>query len=382
MDFNKLVIREQTNCTKWDLPRDPDVIPMWVADMDFLSATPIREALIERAQHNCYGYPYHQEEDLFKIISEWLHKRFFISIDPSCIFPIAGVVPSLFHCVETLTNIGDNIIIQSPVYPPFFSAVLNQSRNLLINSLQEKDGYYTIDFDDLEEKAQSASMFILCSPHNPIGRVWSKEELLKIGNICCKNSVIIVADEIHHDLVFIPHTPIFSLSKEISQQTITLLSPSKTFNTAGLFTSFISTENQRFRDQLYQSLKNKHAHHVNLFGIVATKAAYQYGEEWLTQLLPYLKENALYIHNYFKNNIPSISMTVPEGTYLGWIDFRNLNLKGQDLNDFLLHKAKLWLSNGIDFGIEGKGWARINYACPRSILEKAMLNLTKAIQEL
>ncbi len=378
MEWDNFIDRNHTGCNKWDAVREEGVIPMWIADMDFLSPKAVQQAIIERAEHNCYGYPYHSDIELRNTISQWLFKRFTVSLSSDNMFPIAGVVTALFHCVETLTNIGDKIVVQSPVYPPLFQVVINQNRQIVFNQLIEKDGYYSIDFDDFENKIKTAKLFLLCNPHNPVGRSYTIQELTKMAEICLKYNVLIVSDEIHHDIVFTKHIPIFSLSPEISQQTITLMSPSKTFNIAGLFTSFMGTENKDLLQKLYLALKKKYAHHINIFGITATKAAYTYGEQWLDSLLPYLKDNAFYIHDFLNKNIPDLSMNIPEATYLGWIDFRKLQLSSVELDDFLLKKAKLWLTNGSVFGDGGEGFARINYACPRTTLEKAMNNLLQA----
>lgn len=386
-NFDQAVHRTNTNSIKWDYRQKffdtKDVLPLWVADMDFASPPCVTEALIKRAQHPVYGYP-GTPRALFEAAAGWMKRRFGTEIKPEWMTALAGVVPGLFAAVEAFTRPGDKVIVQPPVYPPFFSAALGRGRYIVENPLREENGQYMMDLADLEDKIdEKTKMLILCSPHNPVGRVWTKEELTRLADICVKHDILIVSDEIHADLVYEKgaHTPFYSLGPEVSERCITFLSPSKTFNLAGLFTSIAIAENPKLLKRLKRAIRKAGVDHINLFGIEGCIAAYNEGEAWLDELLVYLKENALYVNRFLQERVPGISMRIPEGTYLGWLDVRGLGLFGEELKSFMIKKAKLGLNDGPSFGTGGEGFQRLNFACPRPTLEEAMTRLEKAVKE-
>ncbi|ODG90967.1 MULTISPECIES: PatB family C-S lyase [Bacillaceae] len=385
-NFNEEHNRKNTNSTKWDSVDRvfgcTDVLPLWVADMDFACAPGIIEAITKRAQHPIYGYG-HIPEEFFESAMNWASKRYNTSIQREWLTNIPGVVPALNLAIDAFTKPGDEIIIQPPVYFPFFSTIKNNGRTIVENSLIEEDGYYYMDLEDLENKITSKTkMIILCSPANPVGRVWTKEELLGLFEICKKNKIVVIADEIHADLVYEKgsHIPFYSLSEDAANMSITFMSPSKTFNIAGLFSSLAVIPNQDLFTEFSHAIARSSLENLNIFGIEAVIAAYNEGEKWLDELLIYLKGNAEFIHNYLKTNIPEVKMRVTEATYLGWLDFRGLGLRGDQLNEFMINDAKLGLNEGRGFGINGDGFMRLNYACTRKTLEEAMKRLEKAVK--
>lgn len=386
--FDAVVDRKGTDSLKWE-SNQPEynregMIPLWVADMDFTCLPAITEALSKRAAHPIYGYGI-KPDAFFGSLKEWIHRRFAVEVETSWMTSIAGVIPAMHVAIDAFTSPGDKIVVQPPVYHPFFSAVEHRGRQVVENLLLEKDGRYEIDWDDLEAKLRDpqAKLLLLCSPHNPVGRVWTRDELIRMGELCVKYGVLVISDEIHADLVYEKgsHTPYYALPSELANQSVTLLAASKTFNIAGLFTSFVLTQNS----ELLRAFKTTAAcmgHElVNIFGIEATIAAYQHGEEWLDQLLPYLHENAKFIHQFLQERLPQVSMRVPEATYLGWIDFRKLNLPQKDLLQLLQQKARIGMQDGEIFGQAGTGFCRINYACPRALLQEGLERLEKAVLE-
>ncbi|PEK98324.1 MalY/PatB family protein [Bacillus sp. AFS017336] len=385
-NFNEEHNRRKTNSTKWDSVEkvfgNTEVLPLWVADMDFACAPGIVEAITKRAQHPIYGYG-HIPEDFFASAMKWANKRYNTSIKREWLTTVPGVVPALNLAIDAFTKPGDEIIIQPPVYFPFFSTIKNNGRNIIENCLIEEDGYYYMDLEDLQNKITTKTkMIILCSPANPVGRVWTKEELSGLLEICKKNKIIVIADEIHADLVYEKgsHTPFYSLSEDAANMSITFMSPSKTFNIAGLFSSLAIIPNPDLSIEFTHAIARASLENLNIFGIDAVIAAYNEGEEWLDELLVYLKGNAEYIHHYLKTNIPEVKMRVTEATYLGWLDFRGLGLKGDHLNEFIINDAKLGLNEGRGFGLNGDGFMRLNYACTKKTLEEAMALLEKAVK--
>ncbi|MDR1055349.1 MAG: PatB family C-S lyase [Prevotellaceae bacterium] len=380
-NFDEIINRENTNCIKWDLRESvfgrADVLPAWVADMDFRTPDFVMNAIREKAEHEIMGYVF-RPQSFFDSVRDWLKRRNGWQTDSKDMVFTPGIVPALNFSVEVFTDKGDKVVIQPPVYTPFFGAIKDHERELIENPLVEKDGYYTIDFEDMERKlANNAKMFILCNPHNPVGRVWTKEELLQIGNLCVKHNVLIISDEIHCDLVFKPnkHIHIASLSDQIAQLTLTCLAPSKTFNMAGFATSIAHSANSEILKKFNSFIERYHLNMGNIFGNIAFEAAYKYGDDWLDQLLDYVKANMEYVEAFLKENMPEIRTRKNEGTYLMWLDFKAFNLKDSDLNDMLINKAGLGLNSGIMFGLEGKGFMRLNVACPRATLEKVMKQL-------
>jgi len=386
-NFDETVNRENTDSVKFDLRKEifekEDVIPMWVADMDFKTPDFIVNAIKERTKHEVFGYSI-RPKSYYNSIVNWVDRRHNWKIEADWISFSPGIVPAINMAVLAFTKPGDNIIVQPPVYFPFFSAIQNNERNQIENPLILKDGRYCIDFDDLAIKLKDAKVLILSNPHNPGGSVWTKEELLKLGEICVKNNVLIFADEIHADLVYdgFEFIPIASLSDDIAENTITFIAPSKTFNMAALATSSVIASNKQIKEKYDKVLDTIHIGMGNVFGSVASEAAYTHGDEWLDQLMDYLTTNLDFAENYFKINIPEIALIRPEGTYLVWLDCSKLNLKGKDLKDFVIHDASLGFNDGRMFGTGGKGFMRMNIACPKQTLEKALENLKDAIQNI
>jgi cystathionine beta-lyase len=384
-DFDKVILRNGTNALKWDgLDKTfgtADILPMWVADMDFEAPQPIIDAVVKRAQHGIYGYT-EKPESFYSSISSWMKKRHGWQIDNKWIEVSAGVVPAISLSILSYSEPGDKILLQSPVYYPFFSAIESNNRVMVNNQLIYENHQYKIDFNDLESKLKTGvKVIILCNPHNPVGRVWSREELEKIGELCIRYNVIIVSDEIHSDLIFGKHThiPIASISEELAERTVTCMAPSKTFNIAGLYTSAVIISDDTLRGEFKNTMNRLNAEAKNLFGIIALEAAYTYGEEWLEQALPYLEGNLDFLVDYFATKIPKIKVSKPQGTYLAWLNCRELGMNQKDLVDFFIHKAKVGLNDGAVFGSGGEGFMRLNAACPRSLLEKGLKRIKNAV---
>jgi cysteine-S-conjugate beta-lyase len=384
-NFDELIDRTHSGSVKYGLRKmvfgTDNVIPLWVADMDFRTPDFILQAVKQQAGHGVYGYAALPEKYTDSIVY-WAEKRYQWTLKKPWVIACPSVVPSLAVCILAFTDPGDKIIIQPPVYPPFFSIVRENDRELLCNELVIQSGKYVIDYDDLERKAgQGAKMLILCSPHNPVGRVWEKEELMEVGRICLKHDLIIVTDEIHSDIIFKPHRfyPLASLSEEIAHQTISCLAPSKTFNMAGLAASWTVISNPVFNRKFKKKLAALHLNHGNYFGPVALEAAYFHGEEWLEQLLIYLQGNVEMVADFLKQHLPEIWMIKPEGTYLLWLDCRGLNMDDHKLKQFMVNKAGLGFNDGPTFGPGGSGYQRMNIACPASILKDALNRLNLAV---
>ncbi len=384
-DFDKGINRKGTNSIKWDFNDEmfgnKNILPMWIADMDFQSPQPVIDAIKKRARHGVYGYT-DISNGFYKSIIDWMDIRHNWRIEKDWILQTQGVVPSLAISILAFTKPGEKIIIQSPVYSPFFTVVRENGRQLIVNRLKIENGKYQMDFEDLKCKIDShVKMLMLCNPHNPVGRVWSKEELEKLGKICLENNILIVSDEIHSDIIYKnhKHISIASLSEELANNTITLIAPSKTFNIAGLTTSIVIITNKKLYDDFKNRKEGLGFMLCNIFGLVALEASYKYGEEWLEQLLSYLEENVEYVINYFKERIVKVKAIEPEGTYLMWLDFRNLNLSNERLKKLIVKKARVGLSDGILFGPGGEGFQRISIACPRSLLEEGLGRIERAL---
>jgi cystathionine beta-lyase len=381
-DFDEVIDRRNTDCSKWDNvgPRvgNAKALPMWVADLDFRCPQPVIDAVIKRAEHGIFGYPF-RDGRFAKVTKEWLQKRHGWEIEESWVTFAPGVVPSLNTIVQAFTLPGDEVIIQRPVYYPFSHAIADNGRVISSNALVLKNGHYEIDFEDLERRAKSnkAKLMILCNPHNPVGRVYTKEELLKIGEICLRNNVLLVSDEIHSDIVYdgFKHTPIASLSREIANNTITAIAPSKTFNTAGLRASAIIVSNKDLLKTLETQFDKNRIAILSVFGLTAYIAAYSQCEDYLEAMLPYLQKNVEYLDGFLKEKMPKVKLIKPEGTYLLWLDCRGLGLTTEALDDFFINKALVAADKGYWFGPEGEGFMRINVACPRSIVRQAMEQL-------
>ena len=387
INFDEVIDRSQTDSVKWGINEHifgrNDVLSMWVADMDFRAPEPVIQALIARATQGIYGYAalpvsYHQA------IIDWLQKRHGWKTQPAWQITTPGVVPAVSVAVLAYTQPGDKIIIQSPVYHPFFKMVLNNGRQIVENSLINQDGYYRMDFDALARQLADTrvKMLILCSPHNPVGRVWTLEELTRLGELCRAHNVRVVSDEIHSDLVYswAKHVPMASISTDLADNTVTLLAPSKTFNVAGLNTSVAVISNPVLNNQFCQMIENLGIGVSSVFGMAGLEAAYRYGEDWLDQLLKYLAGNLNYLVSFMDSRIPRIKVCRPEGTYLVWMDCRELGLSRADLKNFMIQKAGLGLDEGAVFGQPGEGFMRMNVACPRAVLVKALEQLAAAVE--
>ncbi|TCS91690.1 cystathionine beta-lyase [Keratinibaculum paraultunense] len=405
-DFDKVIDRTGTNCSKWDLRKEvfgrDDVLPMWVADTDFEAPKEVIEAMEERLKHGIYGYTY-RPKSFNKSIINWMKKRHGWDIEDEWITFSPGVVPALSVAINTFTHPGDRVIIQTPIYPPFQSIVKENGRIIVDNELMLIDGRYQMDIEKLEEQIkisdssftsntinenrefdQRIKLLLFCSPHNPTGRVWTKEELLKIGEICLENDILIVSDEIHSDIIYkgYKHIPIASLSKDLEQNTITCIAPSKTFSLAGLSSSAVIIPNKKIRDLFNNTLNKLAIGGGNIFGNIALEAAYSYGEDWLEELLIYLEENLNYLMKYFEEKIPEIKPIKPEATYLVWLDCKELGLEGKELVDFFVNEAKVGVNPGFTFGENGSSFVRLNIGCPRSILEEGLNRIEKAVKRL
>ncbi|WZL74342.1 pyridoxal phosphate-dependent aminotransferase [Clostridiaceae bacterium 35-E11] len=390
-DFDKVINREKTNSIKWERIFIEnrfgynDLLPMWIADMDFKCPQPVVDALIKRVEHGIYGYS-QVDDEYYQAVVNWNRKRHGLEINKDWIVFVPGVVPALNYLIKTFCLPGDKVIIQNPVYYPFSNAVLNNGCQPGYNALKCKNGRYTMDFDDLEEKAKDprVKLMILCNPHNPVGRVWKKEELEKMGEICIRNNVIIIADEIHSDLILkgYKHTPLMSISEKFAQSSIICTAPSKTFNLAGMQTANIIIKNENMRACFYKTLESNSVGWTNPFGIVALIAAYNDGEEWLDQVLKYLENNVDFMETFIQQKIPEVKFVRPEGTYLSWLDFRTVTKDEKKLEVIMREKAKVALDEGHIFGEGGEGFARLNFACPRSVLEESLHRIEKAIHSL
>jgi len=383
-NFDEIINREGTGSLKYDIRKQKfskeDVIPMWVADMDFRTPDFIVDALKQCAEKDIFGY-FLFPDSYYKSIINWVKRHHQWEIQKDWISYCPGVVPALSLAVLAYTQPGDKIIVQPPVYHPFFFVIKDNKRQVVENPLLFRNGRYYMDFNDLEPKLKDAKMLFLSNPHNPGGMVWKKEELMQLAELCLKYNVLLISDEIHADLVFKPHKfiPVASLSSEIANNTVSFIAPSKTFNMAGLSSSSVIISNKSLKARFDETLHTIHVGLGNSFGIAATEAAYNHGDTWINELLDYISSNIDFVENYLKKHVPQIKMIRPEGTYLIWLDCRDLNLSDDELNRFFIEKANLGLNEGRTFGTGGNGFMRMNVACPKSIIEKALLNLKEAI---
>ena len=387
MDFNQLTQRNHTASLKWDGIESifgvKDALPMWVADMDFMAPPSVLEALQKRIAHGIFGYSL-QTDSYFQAIIDWMKRRHQWDIEKDWIVYTPGVVPALSMIVQAFSDPGDKVIIQTPVYPPFYQVVKNHGRELIENPLHLVDGEYTMDLAQLEAQIDDrVKMLILCSPHNPVGRVWTKEELVPLSELCARRNILVISDEIHADLLFDKgsHTPYAVLSEEARNQSIICTAPSKSFNIAGLHTSNMIIPNPDIRSKLVEELQKYALGSISPFGLIATEAAYNEGEEWLDECLLYIQGNMEYVIHYIKEHIPELQVTMPEATYLLWIDFRKLGMSSEELSSFMLNKARIACNNGIAFGQTAEGYMRMNVGCQREIVEEAMQRLDKAMQD-
>lgn len=386
LNFDEIIDRKNTNSLKYDFAKrrglPENVMPFWVADMDFRISSYIQDAIIAQADHGIYGYSDTQDE-YFEAISGWIEKQFGWRPEQKWMIKTPGVVFLLAAAVRTLTNEGDAVIIQQPVYYPFSEVIADNGRHIVDNTLKtDQDGFYSIDFEDFENKivSENVKLFLLCNPHNPSGRVFTRDELEKLGDICLKHGVKVVSDEIHSDLVFEgKHTVFASIKPEFADISVTCTAPSKTFNIAGLQVSNVFVSNREMRQAIKKQIAAEGYSQLNSVGLAACEAAYRYGGEWYEAMKKYVKANIDFTYDYIKEKIPELKMRKPEGTYLVWIDFRGLGLNDKEIDDLVIHKAGLWLDSGAIFGVSGAGFQRINVACPRKLLTQALDRLEKAI---
>ncbi len=382
-NFDEIIPRRGTNSYKWDSAGDADVLPMWVADMDFRTAPPVVEALRKRVEHGIFGYV-RVPDAYYEAVTNWFARRHDWQIEKEWIIYTTGVVPALSAVIKALTVSGDKVMVQTPVYNCFFSSIRNNGCGMIANPLIYRNGTYQIDFADLEQKAAdpSVKVLLLCNPHNPAGRVWTKQELTRIGDICIRNNVWVVADEIHCELVFPGHTyiPFASISQEFLMHSVTCTSPSKAFNLAGLQIANIISANTDIRMKIDKAININEVCDVNPFGVEALMAAYTDGEEWLEELKQYLFANYNYLRAYFEEYLPEFPVSMLEGTYLVWVDCSVLNQSSDEIVKTLLKRVKLWVNEGSLYGEIGEGFIRINIACPRQQLIEGLNRLRRALK--
>lgn len=387
-NFDEIPNRIGTNCAKWDNRRAifgrDDVIPMWIADMDFGVEPAIVKAMEERLKHEVFGYTY-SPDSYYKSVINWMQKRFQWKIEKDWIKFTPGVVPGVNSIIAAFTKPGDQVILQTPVYHPFYRLIKNNDCEVLENPLVYDGSNYKMDLENLKEIiTDKTKMIILCSPHNPGGRVWTMKELKELGEICIENNILVVSDEIHGDIVYKPnkHTVFAQINDEFANNSIICTAPNKTFNIAGLETANIIIQNEKLRKQFEIQLDKHCIHGPNIMGAVALEAAYVNGEQWYNQLMDYLNKNVEFVLNYFENKIPKIKVQRPQGTYLLWLDCSQLNMSNDELNKFFINKCKVGLNNGKMFGYAGEQFQRMNIGTSRKIIEEALNRIENAINSL
>ncbi len=387
-NFNEKIDRSNNHSAKWEEMGNKfisnDLWPMWIADMDLKTAPVIIDAMREKLEQGIFGYVY-RPASYYQSAADWIERRFDYKIDPKTLINSPGVVPTLSILVRLMTKANEKVLIQSPVYYPFSAVVRENERELVVNELvKDETGYYTIDFEDFEKKVsdEKVTLFIMCSPHNPVGRVWKREELQKMSELCLKYNVRVIADEIWRDIVMPghKHIPAASLSKEIEHNTITCFSPTKTFNIAGLQASFATLPREEEWKMLDEELGRLDVKRNSPFSLVGFEAAYTKGEEWLEELLIHLDGNMDYVVNFVKERIPEVKVRKSEGTYLMWLDFSGLGMTKEELSMFMQKEAKIALDDGFWFGENGAGFERMNIACPRYMVEEGMNRIENAVK--
>lgn len=386
--FDEIIDRKNTDSLKYDFAakrgKPDDILPLWVADMDFRTHPAVIEALSKKSRHGIFGYS-ESGQDYFEVMKNWFAFHYDWQIQSDWLIKTPGVVCAICTAIRCLTEKGDAVLIQQPVYYPFSESILMNERKLVVNQLVYSNGRYSIDFEDFEDKIiqNDVKLFILCNPHNPVGRVWTRAELTRLGDICLRHSVLVVSDEIHADFVYpgYKHLVFASIKPEFSHITVTCTAPTKTFNLAGLQISNIFIKNKDIKHKMKQEIIKSGYSQVNIMGIVACRAAYAIGYEWLNELRAYLSGNLDFARNFLKLHLPQVKLVEPEGTYLIWLDFQNLGLDDSRLENLIVNKARLWLDSGTMFGAGGEGFQRLNIACSKAILEKAFKQLENAINK-
>lgn len=389
LDFDRIIDRKNTNCLKYDFAdmrgKPEDLLSFWVADMDFKTSSYVQEALIHMAEHGIFGYT-DVREKYFEAVKNWMKNHYDWEVDSSWLVKTPGIVFAIAMAIKAFTKEGDGVLVQTPVYYCFIESVLDNNRKLVDNTLViDENGRYTIDFEDMERKIkeENVKLFLLCSPHNPSSRSFTKEELIKMGDICQKHNVIVVSDEIHADFVFKgKHNVFANLKEEYKDFTITCTAPSKTFNIAGTQVSNIFIPNRKLRQEFKKQMDAAGYSQLNVAGLVACEAAYRHGEEWYRAVYDYIKSNIDFCKEYVEKNIPEIKVIDTEATYLVWLDFRGLGLSESEITHLMTYKAGLWLDNGGMFGKAGEGFQRINVACPRSLLAEALERIKNVVKTL
>jgi len=386
--FDEIIDRQNTNSLKYDFASErgmpEDLLPLWVADMDFRTPPAVINALVDAAQHGIFGYS-EAKDDYFHAVQNWLANRLGWQVEKDWLIKAPGVVFAIANSVRALTEPGDAVIIQQPVYYPFESVVRDNGRRLVVNELLYADGQYRIDFADFEAKivANRVKLFILCNPHNPVGRVWTRAELEQLGEICLRHQVRVIADEIHADFIYpdYRHEVFANLRPEFAAITVTCTAPSKTFNLAGLQVSNLFAANREIKHAIVHEIHRSGYSQLNTLGLVACQAAYEHGAEWLDELIAYLQGNLSFIRDFLQEHLPEIRLVEPQGTYLAWLDCSGLGLAEDKRQDLIVNRAKLWLDKGSMFGAGGEHFERINYACPRKVLQQALERLEQAVRE-
>lgn len=385
-NFDERIDRTQTNSIKYDGRKmffgNADLLPLWVADMDFRTPDFIVDAVKKRAEHEIFGYTFRAESYNQSIVN-WLKRRHNWEIKPEWISFSPGVVAGLTLAIEAFSKPGDGVIVQPPVYFPFFDSVKGTGREMIENPLRLENGRYYFDLEDLKSKiTPTTRLLLLSNPHNPGGMAWNEKELTELAKICLENKILIISDEIHSDLIFdgFKHTPLAGISEEIAQNCVICMAPSKTFNTAGLTTSFLVIPNKRHFVAYERVMRLPHLHMGNIFGTVALEAAYTHGEEWLSQLIQYLQGNYTFLEQFFNDHLPEVKVMRPEATYLIWLNFSAFGLTDEVLNQKLIDNG-IGLNRGVQFGKQGSGYMRINIGCPRSILEEALIRIENTFRE-
>ncbi len=385
--FDEIIDRSGSGSVKFDGLETQfgktDLIPLWVADMDFRTGDFITEALKKRCEHGIFGYPM-LPEDYFSVIRDWIFKRHQWRTDETWMCFVPGIVKGIAYAVTHFTQPGDKIVIQPPVYHPFRIVPEMNKRQLILNPLKETDGKFRMDLNQLRDilDQEDCKMLILCNPHNPVGITWDQETLQELAEICYQKKVLVVSDEIHSDMALFgnKHLPFASVSETAANNSITFMAPSKTFNIAGLVSSYAIVPNEKLRNRFFQFLNGGEFHQGDLFAYTATEAAYRYGEEWLGQMLKYIEQNILFLDDYLKNNIPPIKAVIPEASFLVWLDCRELGLSQQELVSLFIDKAGLALNNGEMFGREGRGFMRMNVGCSKSVIFRALEQLRAGLK--
>ncbi|WP_099469385.1 MalY/PatB family protein [Konateibacter massiliensis] len=386
-DFDSVIDRKNTSSLKYDFGMRrqgrEDLLPLWVADMDFQLPSEVLEDIQKVVSHGIFGYT-DPKEDYFEAVQGWYKRQFDWETKREWIIVTPGVVFALAQAIRAFTKEGESVLIQQPVYYPFSECIVDNNRKLVNNQLHYENGRYTVDFEDFEKKIveNQVKIFLLCNPHNPVGRVWDEEELRRMGDICLAHDVLVISDEIHGDFVYRKKHYVYAeLGEEYRKNSIICTAPSKTFNIAGLQMSNIFIPNQGLRRRFRREVRNVGYSQINTIGLAATKSVYTKGHEWYTELKEYLWDNYLFAKQFIEERIPNIRVVEPEGTYLLWLDCSGLGLSATELENLILNKAKLWLDSGVIFGKETALFQRINYACPRSVLEQGLVQLEAALKE-